>query len=183
MAPFLIPIISMLAEKGLNLISGALDLGEDKVIELVKEKTGMDLSTKTEITNEDLITLQKFESDHRLELIKLALAERQEDNRHVESLFNKAHETYQTSHDMSDTIATQIIKRNLPIIGLLVLSNVAIVYFMQNNPNLIAIVSQIIGIAIGNLFAERQAIINFFYGSSLGSKIKGSIIDARISSK
>lgn len=178
MAPFLIPIVSTLAEKGLNLISGALDFGEDKVIELVKEKTGMDLTTKNELSNEDIQALQKFESEYRLELIKLALAEKQEDNRHTESLFNKAHDTYQVNGGMSDTIASQIIKRNLPIIGLLVLCNVAIVYFMQDNPNLIAIVSQIIGIAIGNLFAERQAIINFFYGSSLGSKVKSSILES-----
>ena len=172
MAPLLIPIVSMLAEKGLNLISKAMDSGEEKVVELVKEKTGIDLTTKKEIDKEDELSLKKFEADYELELLRLALAEKQEDNRHSETLYTTAHNTYNQDNDMSDKIANQIISWNLVIIGILVLANVAIVYFMQENPNLIAIVSQIIGIAIGNLFAERQAIVNFFYGSSLGSKIK-----------
>lgn len=177
MAPLLIPIVSMLAEKGLNLLSRAIDSGEEKVVSLVEEKTGLKLAEKETLTKEDLVALKKFEKDYELEILRLLLSEKQEDNRHVEAVYSKAHESYQVTHDMADTIAKQIVDRNLPIIGLLVLSNVAIVYFMQNEPNLIAIVSQIIGIAIGNLFAERQSIVNFYFGSSLGSKLKGSVIE------
>ena len=51
-----------------------------------------------------------------------------------------------------------------------------LVYFLQDNASLIAIASNIIGVAIGNLFNERQAIINFFFGSSIGSKEKDNEI-------
>lgn len=86
--------------------------------------------------------------------------------------YNKAHDTYQTKNDMADKVALQIIQRNLPIIAILVLTNVAVVHFFKDNATLIAIASNVIGISIGNLFAERQAIVNFFFGSSLGSKEK-----------
>ena len=172
MAPFLIPIVGMLAEKGLNLLGKAINAGEDKVVELVKDKTGIDLTSKTEITEQDLLSLKQFEAENELALLRIALEEKKEDNKHKETLYTTAHNTYLDKSDMSDDIAEQIISWNLPVIGILVLANVAIVYYMQENPNLIAIVSQIIGIAIGNLFAERQSIVNFFFGSSLGSKIK-----------
>lgn len=177
MAPFLIPIVSMLAEKGLGLLGKALDAGEDKVTSLVEEKTGIKLSEKQELTQDDVMTLKKFEAEHELELSRIALSDKQEDNRHTESIYNKAHDSYDKKSDMADIIAKQIIDRNLPLIGILVLVNVIILYFLQENASLIAIVSNLIGIAIGNLFSERQAIINFFFGSSLGSKLKGAFLE------
>ena len=90
--------------------------------------------------------------------------------------YDKAHETYQNKSEMADGIAKQIIDRNLPIIAILVVVNVLLVYFMKDEATLIAIASNIIGITIGNLFAERQAIVNFFFGSSIGSKQKDKFI-------
>ena len=86
--------------------------------------------------------------------------------------YTTAHTSYQAKNDMADKVALQIISRNLPLIGILVVMNVAIVHLFKENATLIAIASNVIGIAIGNLFAERQAIVNFFFGSSLGSKQK-----------
>lgn len=100
----------------------------------------------------------------------------EERNRHVEELRKQAHETYRVDHTMADKIAMQIVQRNLPIIGVLVLVNIALVYWMKDNANLIAIASNIIGVAIGNLFNERQAIVNFFFGSSVGSKQKDQVL-------
>ena len=84
----------------------------------------------------------------------------------------KAHESYQVKSEMADKVALQIITKNLPLIGLLVIVNVFIVHFLRDNATLIAIVSNVIGFATGQLFNERQAIVNFFFGSSLGSKQK-----------
>lgn len=97
-------------------------------------------------------------------------------NAHIEKLRQQAHETYRENSSMADQIAKQIITRNLLIIGLLVAMNIALVYYMQDHANLIAIASNIIGVAIGNLFNERQAIVNFFFGSSIGSKQKDDIL-------
>lgn len=108
----------------------------------------------------------EFKEADSLRAQVLALAKLEQDK------YNKAHETYQTKHDMADKIALQIINRNLPIIAVLVIMNVGIVHLFKDNATLIAIASNVIGISIGNLFAERQAIVNFFFGSSLGSKQK-----------
>lgn len=78
MAPFLVPIVSMLAEKGLNLLSNAVDKGSDKAIELISEKTGIDLTSKQELSSGDLRLLKELEESNRMELIKLAYQDRQD---------------------------------------------------------------------------------------------------------
>ena len=80
-----------------------------------------------------------------------------------------------TGHEMTDHIAKNIIKLNLPTIIGLVLANVAAVMLLDGKGEVIAIVSNFIGIAIGNLFSERQSVVNFFFGSSVGSKLKDKI--------
>ena len=107
---------------------------------------------------------QKEHQQLRQQILELAKLE--------SSKYKQAHETYQTKNSMADKVALQIISRNLPLIGLLVIMNVSIVYLFKDNATLIAIASNVIGVAIGNLFSERQAVVNFFMGSSLGSKEK-----------
>jgi hypothetical protein len=82
-----------------------------------------------------------------------------------------------TDHVMADEIADKIIKFNLPVIIFLVLANVAAVMLLEGKGEVIAIVSNFIGIAIGNLFTERQSVVNFFFGSSRGSKDKQEKLD------
>ncbi|WP_294962617.1 hypothetical protein [Sulfurimonas sp.] len=154
-----------------------MDNGEDLVKEGIKKVTGIDLSKKKpqELTSAEIQKINDYKLDIQklnFEELKLELDAQKEQNRHEEAKYNKAHETYQNKGDMGDKIAEQIIKRNLPIIGILVIVNVLLVYFLKDSATLIAIASNIIGITIGNLFAERQAIVNFFFGSSIGSKDK-----------
>ncbi len=80
-----------------------------------------------------------------------------------------------TGHEMTDFIAKDIIKKNLPYIIGLVVANVAAVMLLKGQGEIIAIVSNFIGIAIANLFMERQSVVNFFFGSSVGSKLKDKI--------
>lgn len=171
-----------LASIGISFVKDLIsDHGEQLVTKGIEKVTGIDLSKKEvkELTNEEIVALK--EAEYRLksldfEKLKLELEDKKEDNRHEETKYTTAHTTYVTKSDMADNIAKQIIDRNLPLIGILVVINVALVYFLQDRANLIAIASNIIGIAIGNLFSERQAIVNFFFGSSIGSKEKDNHI-------
>ncbi|MDQ7061573.1 MAG: hypothetical protein Q9M43_10765 [Sulfurimonas sp.] len=84
--------------------------------------------------------------------LQLILDSQKEANRHNEAKYNKAHQTYQSKSNMADDIANQIINRNLPIIALLVVVNVALVYFLKDNASLIAIASNIIGVAMVEIY-------------------------------
>lgn len=68
MLPFLAPIVSMLAGKGLDLLSGAVESGADKAIELVSEKTGINLKTKTALNDDDIEKLKAFQENNISEL-------------------------------------------------------------------------------------------------------------------
>lgn len=131
-----------------------------------------DVIKHLEANPDAVIKLKELELDATRLQLEHERAVTEEANRKVEALRGQAHTTYNVKSDMADTVATQIIKRNLPIIAVLLTINIAIVYFMKEFPNMIAIASNIIGIATANLFNERQAVVNFFFGSSIGSKEK-----------
>lgn len=76
MAPFLVPIVSMLAEKGLNLLSNAVDKGSDKAIEFISDKTGIDLMSKQELSTEDMRVLRELEISNKMELQRMAYQDR-----------------------------------------------------------------------------------------------------------
>ena len=88
-----------------------------------------------------------------------------------------ARNMYIKEHEVADKIATKIIRENLPTIGGLIILNVGAVWLLEGKGEIIAIVSNFIGIAIGHLFNERQSVINFFFGSSKGSKDKSTLLN------
>ena len=167
-----------LKENGLGLLGGALasvasgnpapligtiasSLGVDSTPEAVEQE----LSKNNPDT---LLKLRQLELDHKVELERITLEYQRLEN----EKYTKAHDTYQRQHDMADRIAEQVIRYNLPVIGLLVIVNVLVLHYFKDSSTLIAIASNVIGVAMGHLFGERQAIVNFFFGSSLGSKKK-----------
>jgi len=159
-----------------------MDNGEDLVKEGIKKVTGIDLTKKKpqELTPEEIVLIKDAElkiKELDFKELQLELDKTKEDNRHEEANRNKAHDTYQIKNEMADEIASRIISRNLPYIAVLVITNLILIYYMKTEVALLAIASNIIGITIGNLFAERQAIVNFFFGSSIGSKTKSRHIE------
>ena len=83
MIPIIAGLVSMLADKGLDLISSAIDGGADKAKDFIEKKTGIKMDG-SELTDEQVLELKKFELTYKIELEKLSLANKQEDNRHLE---------------------------------------------------------------------------------------------------
>lgn len=166
----------------INLFTGETSR-TDSVIDLAKkagEALGLENASPNDVIshisqNPDAVVKLKELEYNAKELENQHLRKQVEEaNRHEEAKRNTAHETYRLKNDKQDRIAEQIIRFNLPVIFLLVCINIALVYFLRDKEysTLIAIASNIIGVVIGNLMNERQAIINFFFGSSMGSKEK-----------
>lgn len=83
MIPIVASIVSMLAGKGLDLLSSAIDGGANKAAAYIEEKTGIKMDG-SDLSDEQVAELKKFEMSNKVELEKLALADKQEDNRHAE---------------------------------------------------------------------------------------------------
>ena len=183
MAPLLIPIVGMLAEKGLSLLSKAIASGSDKAIEFIEEKTGLKL-TEPEIgkmSNEDISKLKQVQIDYELELLRLALADKVEDNRHEEVLTGGIIGDKQNARGsdhlyiLQTDIGKKIFIQTSIIIPLLIMIDLLLVSYASDlklSEAMIAGVSTLIGIALNNAYRERQSIIEFLFGSSIGSKIK-----------
>ena len=85
---------------------------------------------------------------------------------------NAARDMYKVNPEQASKVAAHIMKFNLIIVFLLVIINVAAVIWLKDDAAVLAIISNFIGITLGSLLNERQAVVNFFFGSSMGSKNK-----------
>lgn len=184
MLPLLVPIVSMLAEKGLGLLSKAFDVGSEKVVQLVEEKTGVKLDEKVAkngLSQEEIIKLQEFQSNYELELARIALSNKQEDNRHTESLVssevNDKMNARGSNHlyELQTDIGKRVFVQTSILIPLLILINIFLIAYateLRITTELLMGVSTLIGMALSNAYRERQSMLEFLYGSSVGSKIK-----------
>ena len=76
-----------------------------------------------------------------------------------------------TSHEMADRIANRVIVWNLWVVMIAIIIEIFAVIYMEDKV-LIAIISGAVGGFTTALLQERQQVINFFFGSSQGSKDK-----------
>lgn len=76
----------------------------------------------------------------------------------------------ETDHAMADGIAKKIIDWNLWI--LLVLVGIQVMVIMFVDGQVAAVVTGVVGTITGALINERNTVVNFFFGSSQGSKDK-----------
>lgn len=76
-----------------------------------------------------------------------------------------------TGHEQADKIADHVIKWNAPLVGvLLTLYGISLVYV--HDASTAQAVGTLLGGSVAALWQERQAVMGFFFGSSLGSKLK-----------
>jgi hypothetical protein len=82
-----------------------------------------------------------------------------------------AREMYEnTDHKQADKIADKIINWNLIIILALVIIQVLVIMYVDGQ--VAAVITGVVGTVIGALINERNTVVNFFFGSSQGSKDK-----------
>jgi len=137
---------------------------KDKAIALAKSITG------TENENDAVAALHADpELRYKYELALLA-------DKHIPDRLNLentqgARDSYKVHHLQADKIAEKIMNYNIIVAFLLVVVNVASVV-MLDDKTLIAIISSSTSGFGAALMAERQNVVNFFFGSSMGSKSK-----------
>ncbi len=169
MIPIIAGLVSMLADKGLDLISSAIDGGADKAKEYIEEKTGIKMDG-SELTDEQVAELKKFEMTNKLELEKLALANKQEDNRHAEkkteiiiadktNARNREIEVVKTTGKKDNTVT--------------VLAGVIVIGFFAGLISLVFVhldkgsgTYELLYMMFGALIAKFGTVIDYFFGAS-----------------
>jgi hypothetical protein len=83
-----------------------------------------------------------------------------------------AREMHKVNHMAADDLGRHVIRWNLPLaLGLFVV-NILSLYFFREYAEILLTLGNLTGFLLNSLLKERQDIINFYFGSSLGSKTK-----------
>jgi hypothetical protein len=83
---------------------------------------------------------------------------------------DSARNMYKEKSDMADSVAKKIIDWNLWILLGLVIIQVLVIMYVDGQ--VAAVVTGVVGTITGALINERNTVVNFFFGSSKGSKDK-----------
>ena len=164
MIPIVAGIVSMLANKGMNILSNAIDGGADKVIDMVAEKTGIELSADKELSTEELVKLQEFERVHESELLKY----------HTENT-KSARDMQKTALAQEDVFSKRYVYYLATFWSAVAVIYIFMITFMNIPADNIRFADTVLGFLLGTIVAT---IINFFFGSSKGSKDKHDILHA-----
>ena len=169
MIPIIAGLVSMLADKGLDLISSAIDGGADKAKEYIEDKTGIKLDK--ELTDEQVAELKKFEMTNKVELEKLALANKQEDNRASEAVQKIQADAYGNARNMQIENLRQDDKFSKRFVYYFAIfwSAFAVIYltgitFAEIPKENIRFADTIVGFLLGTIIATM---FGFFYGNSI----------------
>jgi hypothetical protein len=173
MIPLIAPILSLLANKGLDLLSGAIEGGADKAIDFVAEKTGIDLKTKTSLSGAEIATLKELERLNTKDLQDFQIANKKLDMENT----NSARDMQKSALDQPDNFSKRYIYHLATlwsVFSMLFISAIAFIPIPMEN---VRIVDTILGFMLGTIIS---AIINFFFGSSHSSKEKDGTISKHI---
>ena len=170
MIPIVASIVSMLADKGLNLISSAIDGGADKAVEFIESKTGVKMDG-SELSDEQVATLRELEINSKLELERLALENKKEDNRANEVIVNAQVGEYANSRNLQIEALKQDDKFSKRFIYYFAIfwSVFAVVYltgitFIEIPKENVRFADTTVGFLLGTIVAT---LIGFFYGNSI----------------
>ena len=168
MIPIIAGLVSMLADKGLDLISGAIDGGAEKAKEYIEEKTGIKLDK--DLTDEQVMELKKFEISNKLELEKLALANKQEDNRHSEKTTEVVLADKSNARGREIEVVKATGKRDYALIAL---AAVIVIGFFAGLVSLVFVTLdkgsgtyELLYMMFGALVIKFGTVVDYFFGAS-----------------
>ena len=169
MIPIVAGLVSMLADKGLDLISSAIDGGADKAKEYIEEKTGIKMDG-SELTDEQVAELKKFEMTNKLELEKLALANKQEDNRHTEKKVEIVTADKANARNREVEVVKATGKKDNTVT---ILAGVIVIGFFAGLISLVFVTLdkgsgtyELLYMMFGALIAKFGTVIDYFFGAS-----------------
>ena len=154
-----------------GLISKALGV-ENNASEIEKEL----------IDNPDaFLKLKELEMSKEIAVLKSQYDNKVEDNRHEEHYANVnvgyKQNARGSSHlyELQTDIGKKIFVQTSILVPLLIMINILLISYASDlklGDAMISMVSTLIGIALNNAYRERQSMIEFLFGSSIGSKMK-----------
>lgn len=146
-------------------------IGGDKAEEAATEVVGI-AEKLTGKSGSDALDAINADPAMALEFQKAVLKDKHRlDELYLQDKAN-AREMYKVHHEQTDKISERIMSWNLLAILALVLINGLAIYYLKEQAAVLATVSNLLGIVIKSLLDERKEVTGFYFGSSVGSKMK-----------
>lgn len=162
----MIPIItSMLAAKGLDALSKLVDRGADKALEVIADKTGIDLNKPDPLTTEQEQKLREYDLQLRtldLEREKAYLSDKAD-----------ARDMQKEALRQNDPFSKRFIYIFSILWSLFAVAYITAITFMSIPQDNIRFVDTVLGFLLGTVVA---GMLTYFYGSSAGSQAKTEIL-------
>ena len=165
----MIPLVSMLASAGMDLVAKFVDKGKDEAVKYIKDKTGIDLSEKREFTPQELQKIKEFEIKNEeliLEKLQMYLADKQ------------------NAREMNVDISTKsvpFIKKIYPeILATIVVIATFAMFYLSVSVNLEPPKEKVVMLLLGTLNTALGMVLSFYFGSSIGSKEKTEVLARKI---
>lgn len=168
MAPFLIPIIAMLAEKGMGAVAKLIEGGADKAVDIIAEKTGITLTPETKITPEQEKALREYD-------LQLKRLEFEREQVYLNDVSN-ARAMQMSALNQTDIWSKRFVYLFASVWSLFACGYIAAITFYPIPTDSVRFADTILGFLLGTVIAT---ILNFFFGSSIGSKQKTDIMSKR----
>lgn len=130
-------------------------------------------SPTLDLTDEEIISGINTTSSMQVEFKKLVMEDKYFMAELALANTNAARDMYkETAHRTADKIANKIMSENLWFVCGLFIVQVGAMYFFKDEGTILGLLGNAVGYITNSLLKERQDVSNFFYGSSLGSKMK-----------
>lgn len=166
----LAPILSMLADKGMTAVTKMIEGGADKALATIADKTGIDLTTVTSetLTPEQEEKLRAFD----LEMRKLEI---QEGKMYLEDTAS-ARDMQKTALGQEDTFSKRYVYYLASAWSLFAIVYIICITFCTIPAGNVRFADTILGFLLGTIVAQ---IMNYFFGSSSGSKAKTDLLNKK----
>lgn len=166
MAPLLIPIVSMLAEKGMSAISKMIEGGADKAVDLISEKTGIDLASTPTLTPEQEHSLREYD-------LQLRTLDLDREKAYLSDVQN-ARLMQINALQQQDVFSKRFIYYFAIAWSVFAFGYIIGITFFPIATASVRFADTILGFLLGTVVATM---LNFFFGSSAGSKMKSEILN------
>lgn len=171
----MIPIVTALLGKGLNLVANAVAA---KGKEWVENKLGVEL--KPDMTSEDYAKLKIAEMQHEEELLKLKLEDNKLDLQELDMRMKDTSDARKREADIATSDKAPLINKIVtPVLALFVTALTFILFaiLMFDSSPVEQSRKDILVYVLGALTAISTQVISYYFGSSIGSKDKSAQLD------
>lgn len=171
----MIPIVTALLGKGLNLVANAvMAKGKD----WVENKLGVEL--KPDMTSEDYAKLKIAEMQHEEELLKLKLEDNKLDLQELDMRMKDTADARKRETEIATSEKAPLLNKIVtPVLALFVTALTFILFavLMFDSSPVEPSRKDILVYVLGALTAISTQVISYYFGSSIGSKEKSAQLD------